>query len=584
MITARRTFTYAMNLAGLLVTLFAASGMLALMVTSWALGGSGLLETGDLRARASLYLAELVVGLPIWIGFALFAERAAGRSEAERQAWERRLFMAAVFGVTAVVALVALHGLLQALFTLPGITTMQPVLQGAISAGARLFVFGAAWLAHARLQRARGPATRVEVEHDAAHDIAVYVLAGVALAFLATGALQALSQILNDLLHAERPVLLVDPALNVWRIWGAIAAWLVSGGAVWALVSRYDLARGGRRTWRVLYLYLVLLVAVPAALASAGDGLYELLRRLFGFQPLAGVGYWDFLRDVVPPLLVGGAAWLYHWPVVRAQAQLGDGAGAPSGPSGGIPWPRRPGLALLMLLGLAAAAPAFVSLLWLGLDFLLNTGQTLSGGDWWRDRLSLGIAAGAVGGASWLGAWLILQRAAEAAPEIERRADARRRVVIAIVLVGALTALGFLIALLWLLFRALLGDALGPDSLSLALKELSAALVAAALAAYYGWVLRQDMRHETPSTRRLRVVALLAPGAEPALTELRKRSGLAIELGGYLSDGAIGERVDLETLTERLSASDGDRDDEQAWLILAADGGALFRYRRDARP
>src|ERR671917_636214 len=123
MAVARRAYLYVMAFAGLMAVLYAAAGMLALIVSWLTLRSSTLLGAGDLRERASLYLAALVVGLPIWLGHWLLAQRLVERAPEERAALERRLFLAAVFAVTAVVALFALHRVLATLFTLPGTTS-----------------------------------------------------------------------------------------------------------------------------------------------------------------------------------------------------------------------------------------------------------------------------------------------------------------------------------------------------------------------------------------------------------------------------------------------------------------------------
>jgi hypothetical protein len=331
---------------------------------------------------------------------------------------------------------------------------------------------------------------------------------------------------------------------------------------------------------RVLYLYVVLLVAVPLALGSGTNGLYELLRRLFGYH--APEGDTRFLRDVLPLLLVGAAVWAYHWLVVRRQAALKT-ATAPQA-AGGIPWPRRPAVALLTLLGLAMAVPALISLLWLGLDFVFNTDASLSGPDWWRDRVSIGLAGGVVGAIAWLGAWSVLQRAAATAPAEERHALERRLLLGAITLGSALAALGFTVALLWLILRTLLGDPLDASTVSRAFQDLSTAVLLAGVAAYHGVILRADLRLGAVRPRRVRVVALVAPGAEEALRDLRQHSGLRIDVVGYLApdqaDGH-GDVAALQSLLADLRTREQGPSDS-ALLILGPEGGSLYPYARAA--
>ena len=575
---ARRAYLYLLAFAGLVTSLYAAAGMLALTATTLTQQAGTLLAAGDVRSRASLYLAELVVGLPVWLLHWRLAEGRAARAVEERQAAERRLCSAAVYALTALVALVALRELLQFVLLLPA--ARPPAAIPALAAGARLLVFGAAWLGFLRYERAAAGMRATDAAapaaegrplpgSEASYAPAIYLLAAVALGFLVAGAYLAARQIVRQLLPSGEPLLLA-PATDLWGTWGPIASWLLAGAPAWAAAWRRILATDRTSPLYRPYLDLVLLLAVPAALAAGIDLANELLRRLFGYRdPADG---WDFLATALPALLVAGAAWTYHWAELRRAPAADEPA------PGGIPAPRRAPLALEALLGLAVAAPAFVSLLWLLLDFLLNSGATISGGGWWRDRLSFGLAAGLLGGALWLGAWGALQRAAAAAPSGARGMPERRRLLGSIVVASALFAVGFLIALLWLAFRALLGDALGPAGLSLALKELSAALVALALAATHGLLLRDDLRLG-PAAPRLHVVALAAPGTEAAVAALRRSTGLPIELRGTLLDDG-GAALALPELERALKAALGDTRSEQALLVVRPEGGMLLRYRR----
>ncbi|MDB5059031.1 MAG: hypothetical protein JWO59_2503, partial [Chloroflexi bacterium] len=344
-----------------------------------------------------------------------------------------------------------------------------------------------------------------------------------------------------------------------------------AGGAVWGAIWRYDLRRGGRRPLRVLYLYLVLCLAVPAALWGAADGLYEALRRLFGYR--AGP---DSLSQLTASLVIGGAVWLYHWHVVRAQAAQARDL---SLPPGSIAWPRRAGVALLTMLGHSVAVPGAILLLWLGLDALFNHGG--HGSDWWRDPLSGGLAAVVVGGAAWVAAWSVLQRAASASPMVERTAKARRLLLGGIVLLNALPAAGFAIALLWLLLRRLLGEHLDPDAFSNALKFLSTSEILSAVAVSHALLLRADLRLTVVRTAIPRLRVLVAAGAEEALVALRRCYDRPIEVLGQLSTlDELPGRVDLQLLL-RMVGELGTVEQEgcdSVLVLLRPDGGSLHRY------
>jgi hypothetical protein len=467
--SARRILTYGVVLLGLFTALYASSHLLSLLLTTLLAPHSLADGAGDVRQDLSLYLAALIVGLPLWLGAATAANRQAREAADERNACERPLFLAFVFAITSLMSLISARSLLGAVLAWVGTPGNWFDARGAISAGAQLVVYSAAWLYHARV----GWAERAPRDSDQAHDLAVYVLAGYALAYLAYGMYEAMWRIVNILVGSALP------GTAGWTAWSDIAASILAGGAIWSAVWRYDLLRAGRRTLRVLYLYLVLGIATPMSLWGAFDGTYEVLRRLLGYR--AGAG---FLREVVPTVAIGGAVWAYHWYVVRAQAAY---ASSPPQPPGSIAWPRRPGLAMLTLLGHAITVPGTISLFWLGLDVLFDHGRT--GSDWWRAQLSARLAAILVGGVTWLGAWLVLQGAASASPQVERTARARKLVLGAIVLVNALPATGFAIALLWLILRALLGERLDANALSDALKYLSATAILTATAVTHAMLL-----------------------------------------------------------------------------------------------
>ncbi len=328
---------------------------------------------------------------------------------------------------------------------------------------------------------------------------------------------------------------------------------------------------------RAIYLYLVLLAAVPWAVSSAAAGLYELLRRALGYSPESGRA-WEFLTDIFPVLIVAGVVWAHHWAVVRRQP-------APSSRAqrhvpGSIAWPRRPGIVLLNVLGLAMAASALISLVWLAFDSVLNTGASLSGGAWWRDRLSLSVAVMLVGVPAWLGSWRLLQRAATTAPETERTSLERRQLLGFVVLVSSLLAIGFGVALLWLVLQALLGAGLDSNDISTMLKQLSATGVALAVLAYYGQTLRRDLAFGPARVGKLRVIALVAPGAEEALERLREETGTRIDVIGRLADTDAHEWTDLPALERQLAELYSQRNGEsdRALLLLAPHGGSLHPY------
>lgn len=552
-----RFLTYAVSFVGLMAFLFAVYGLFGRVLPET------VFRARDVREQASYYLATLIVATPLWLGFWRLAKRRIVRSPQERDAPERRLYFALVFAIAATVALFALHTLLRVVLTLPGPHDTNTVLRDSAESATRLIVYSAALFGYTRLAWRERP---IE-ERDPAHDCALYILTAYSLVFLSVGLMNAIAAIVNLVQGTQQSILLGSTPDSVAVLWGQTAAWIISGGAVWAVITRYDQSRPGVRAFRVPYLYIVLGVSILITLAYSGQLLYELVRRGFGYQTGDN---WGFLHGAVPPLLVGAMIWAYHWAVLRRQADLG-GAGAQPRV---LPWPRRWPLAGLSFVGLAISAPAAVALLWVVLDFLFKTHDRI--GEWWRDTTSVSIAALLIGSGVWLPAWSILQRAAESEPQA-RTSRPRRWFLGGVTLIAMLLAVAFAIALLWLAVRIVLGGPHDAPTISDMLKYLSAAVVAAALAAYHGGCLRGETRTKAGRGAPLLIAALLAPGGERALAEVTSQFGRRIEVLGYLTTSEVGPVTSLPALAEQLMSLDASGI-ERVMLVLGPDGGTAYPF------
>lgn len=564
-----RLVLYGVAFMGLMGFLFASMGLIGDGLAQTVFASHNLMGADEARTEVSYYLATLIVATPLWLGFWRLLDRRLGRTPEERDAPERRLFFAAVFAVTSVVALFALHTLLRVLFTIPGTEGSNDALRDGASATIRLAIYGAAWIYYTRIAwRERSAA-----QADTARDLAVYVLTGFALGFLALGAVRLGAGLLDQVIHNPSDWLLGGTGSTAWDTFGPVLALILAGGAVWGTVTYHDDRFPGVRAFRILYLYLVLIVAAAMTLTAGGDLLYELVTRIFGNRPDV---IWGFLPDTLPPLVVAGAFWAYHWAVLKRQADL---AGLVA-EEGSIPWPRRPYLALLSLAGLAAGAVGAVTIIWVAVDFITGSNGSLTGSDWWRDQLSSGIALLAVGAPTWLGPWTMLQAAARAGYR-ERSTGVRRWLVTGIVLIAALIGLGFLVAFLWLLFQTVLGGPSHEDTLANVLKYGATTLVAGAVAAYHAVILRQDLRSGAGRGPRLRVTALIAPDAVNVVPSIRERLDCDVEIAGYLtSSPSSGIPLDaLASQLEHAAAAGAAR----ALLIVGRDSADVYPYSQ-SRP
>ncbi len=128
---------YIVAFAGLLAVLYAASGLLAILLALALPQGATLIAAADIRGRASFSLAALIVGLPLWLGIWTIMRRRLLHAPEEHDAGERRLFLAAAWATAAVVALFASQTLLQVILTLPGPAAARPALLDGFAAAAR---------------------------------------------------------------------------------------------------------------------------------------------------------------------------------------------------------------------------------------------------------------------------------------------------------------------------------------------------------------------------------------------------------------------------------------------------------------
>lgn len=569
---AERIFTYVLSFAGFMAVLFGLSTLLALALIPVIPDASTLISADDIRVRASYSLAALIVGAPLWLGLWRHAQKRAAKNPTERGTVERRLYLAAIFGTGAIVALFGANEALSAIILLIGNGERGSLIRDAVTGGSLFAVYGAAWVGYARF----GWHERSPSADDWAHDLATYAVTGTALVFLLLG----LGNIMHELIRQMQGAGSLLVTGNGWSVWSGPLASSVVGGAAWWALQTYDVRRGQARILRVIYLYGVLLFVAPLAAYNASSLLYELVRRGLGYKGHAE--NWDFLADVLPWLAVGAAFWAYHWMQIRAQAQLQPAATTDRPAEAGvIPHPRRLALALSTAAGTVMVGIGTAMAIWTGIDSALSTHGALSGGAWWRDQVSASITLLVVGGALWLPAWSLLQRAVTRDPAVERDTTVRRWLLSGLSLGGALVALGFGIALLYQILRTVLGQT-DANTLSNTLRYGSTAIVALAAAAYYGSILRDAMnqRAKTPAVTRIRLAALLAPDSDAALAEVLADAAFQVEVIGDISTEQSIAGSDLQTLRASLALLGTAGHADRALLVLGPNGGQLYPYTR----
>jgi hypothetical protein len=552
-----RVFAYVMLFVGVMGCLFGLSQLLALAAIPLVPNASLLMSASDVRDRASVDLAALIVALPLAIGFWRYVQGRLRIQPLEVQATARRVFFGTVFVATGLTALYGAQSVVHALL-MPNSLGQASSIRDLVEGVALLLVYGGTWLLAARL----GWSERAPEADDWAHDLAVYIVSAASFGYLFSGVVSLLVQVSNEVLRPGS--LLVG---NSWGDWTyGITACIVGGAAFWSL-QIYDLRRDGERLLRTVYLYLMLAWIVPMTLIAAGSGLSDMLRRVIGGQaPIGG----NTLADAAPYIVAGGVAWAYYWTLLRRPDLHRADAGA------AIAFPRRPAIAAYVAGGLAVLAVGIVDLLWLGVDELSDGSSLIAGS--WHGTLSNAIALIVLGTVLWLPSWSILAEAAEEAPDVERTAATRRRVLSLVAIVTALVAVGAGVGLLYTLWTAVLGAAQG-NTLRDVLREVAVVVVDLPIGAYYGLVLRGDMRRQPSAPgRTLRLAVVLRAGGDSVLADVTSGLPIRVEILGRTAEsggGALTNAADLRSRIELLVASG---DVRSALVVLGDDGGTLFPY------
>lgn len=533
----RRVYVYFIAAVSLTVLAVGVANLLQLAFDQiWeALGGTSVLvgDADSLRQQLSLYIALTVVALPIWLVHWWLAERALLRpgaeGEAERRSGIRALYLA--LGLIVPIGFGASESY-ELLFRLFGrlfdarleATTNVP------TSLAILIVVGAVWTYHVRVRRqdmAVGP-----LEGKAAWLPRLYLYAAAALgAILLLFAVRDLINVVFDLIFRQRAIVegerwWAEPlASDTARIIVGLILWAAHWGYSLRLLEAGDWrgASERRASLRRVYMYVGIAGSVLAMLVGLSMGLEAVLREILSVPP-ADVSTEFAQRLLAPPLSVVPFAllWLYHSRQVTGEARrFGDDATRAT--------IRRLSTYVVALVGLVAASIGLAYVLGIVLDFLLGGTRTtlVHGADWWREQVSIFAPYALFGAAVWVWPWYRAEASLTIDPRVERQATSRR---VYLYVVLASTVVAILGGLAYAIYRilAVILDVIPSDRL---ISDISISvgilLVAGALFAYHGTVLRQDMAARPEEAEKEETLPLVISGPAGAdfnavLAELRR--------------------------------------------------------------
>ena len=474
--TARRVYFYVVSFVALMM---AANGVVQIVqYLLESLFGSDVLSPSQTRLAVGASLA--IVGLPLWLVQWRIVQRHVGELPVERRSLIRKSYIYVVLAVSVGLPAAAFVDLLDWSFRTQSFS--------GYTWGA-LIVWVPVWTFHWRLESAEGQPTSDTLS---IRRLYLYLVSLATLVMMGVGLGRIMHIILLDGYEALVSVTVLSPTgSGLWRtsMRGALALSLVGALVWWAHWHRIAVRDTGS-TLRQVYLYIfAVLGGMVTFLVSLGLMVYAILAWSLGATSEEAATHFRIIAGAVAALIVGGVLWLYHWTVVRREAEAS---------SYELQGARRSYDYILSALGLGALAVAVGSLVHTSLALLVeSSSDRFVGRDLWPEPLAIAITLGVIGLPLWGYYWRSVQRRVSAQGADERNAPARRIFIFAVLGAGMLAVLGSGSALLFFFLRDLLGDGLSSETLRDARPTIDI-LVATGIFLPYHWLVYRNDREAGP--------------------------------------------------------------------------------------
>ncbi len=272
---------------------------------------------------------------------------------------------------------------------------------------------------------------------------------------------------------------------------------------------------------RRLFLYSLMGAGAAPILSNIYRLVNNVMLALVGGTTLSYYPYDLTAGEHLAAIVVWSVVWFYLWQQVQADNRL-----AP---------PPEANLAIRRFYLLALALAGLVTLTW-GATGLLQTLLQFSTGFIWRNPIAYQSAQLLVGGAIWVGHWLLLQQVFWSAQPSEERSVLRKVYLYLVVFAFSLMAVVSASALLKRLIELALGDPLPAEPLLSQLSwQLPVMVVGVIFWAYHWQILRQDAAQapELPrqaGVRRVYAYLVAAIGLATLVTGIVGLLSLIIEM------------------------------------------------------
>lgn len=496
---ARRIYTYLMAGISLGALVVGLTMLLGVLLDRIGLGPAGEVVSGGdetIRQQLTVAAALIAVSLPVWLIHWFVAERAVRPDRpgglGELNAPERGLYFALALAILLVVGASGLASAIQSsILRMAGEPFGHHDVAGDLG---RAFVAMGFWAYHVRV-RSRDWGRR-GLTHQAA-----FLPRGYRYAAAFVGLLVLLFGV-TSLVELLGRVLLDEPALTfgtegpwwAYPLAGAVSGVLV-GGAVWighwAFSTRLlaePTPRGASERasrLRLGYFVAVIVATVSTTLYFIGAGIGAALQLALGVGDAAEAG--QVVGSIVVPLASAipfGLAWWLH-------ARWLDDEPIATETLAGIATVDRLRLYPVALVGLAYGAVGAAWLIGLLVDGIFSAG-TLGDDNLWRRQLAQFAPYAAIGWVAWIWRWAAIVRRTAEDPAAEAASTTRRATLLIALAVSVLAGIGAAGVILYRVFGTLFGVRLTGDPVSELSLPIGILLVAIAVAAGHGSLLRRD--------------------------------------------------------------------------------------------
>jgi hypothetical protein len=510
-VAIRRFFQYAVMLAMLVLASFGVAGLID------AAASAGSRITTD-AAGTALSIAFVVVGLPVFVGLALYTARKlrTDRREQHSVGW-------------AVYLTIVLFGSLVTVMSLTGALLAELLDERSLdrTIGIYAVIWALVWAGHWLVAQRKG-----DPQHLHAH-----LLLGSAAGLIATfsgitaGATVVLSQVYDRLFQVS----IVDAGVE--PLAGPLIVLVIGIPVWWWYWFRHGSYLNRGPLWLAYVLLLGVLGGAVAVVTGAGVMVFGVLQWFLGDPGTTSAAlHFDFFPAAIGSMAAGAASWLYHGTVLGERADR-----------------KRTKVDrvydyLLSGAGLVVAASGIVTLITISLKAVAGRGLTsFQSGNATVTALTLLI----VGIPLWWRYWSTIQSYRKADPDAELQSVTRRIYIFLLFGVAGIVAVVNLIIIVFIVFNDILEGNFGSVTLDGASVAVALLLTAGAVAGYHFAIFREDRAatHDVAVPTLARAI-VVGSGADPIVDSIRSDIGATVTVMDVVSGSVTAANTDeaLDTL------------------------------------